>query len=161
MYTCLNMLCWFDLCIPPPWMCLQGNKGGVGIHFNVFHSSFCFINTHFSAHMEEVDKRNGVCTCTRTRDCWRPFTRYIITSHLFRSLRFWWTSYSLPLLNTPMTFLNMSKPCMHDITSMCNTNSNVPYSGKLLREKTFTNFAVLEPPTKVFSANRACHTHLW
>ena len=27
----------------------------------------------------------------------------------------------------------------------------VPYSGKLSREKTFTNFAVLEPPVKVFS----------
>ena len=26
------------------------------------------------------------------------------------------------------------------------------YSGKLLREKTFTNFAVLEPPAKVFSS---------
>ena len=27
----------------------------------------------------------------------------------------------------------------------------IPYSGKLSREKTFTNFTVLEPPTKVFS----------
>ena len=27
----------------------------------------------------------------------------------------------------------------------------IPYSGKLLKEKTFTNFAVLEPPAKVFS----------
>ena len=29
-----------------------------------------------------------------------------------RSSRFWWTSYSLPLPNIPMTFLSMSKPCM-------------------------------------------------
>ncbi len=28
------------------------------MHFNLYHSSLCFINTHFSAHMEEVDKRN-------------------------------------------------------------------------------------------------------
>ena len=35
------------------------------------------------------------------------------------------------------------------------------YSGKLLREKTFTNFAVLEPPAKVFLLKIwACHTHL-
>ena len=27
----------------------------------------------------------------------------------------------------------------------------IPYSGKLSREKTFTNLAVLEPPVKVFS----------
>ena len=27
----------------------------------------------------------------------------------------------------------------------------IPYSGKLSREKTFTNFAVLEPSAKVFS----------
>ena len=27
---------------------------------------------------------------------------------------------------------------------------DIPYSGKLSREKTFVNFAVLEPPIKVF-----------
>ena len=27
-----------------------------------------------------------------------------------------------------------------------------PYNGKLLREKIFTNFTVLGPPTKVFSS---------
>ena len=36
----------------------QGNKGGVGVHFNLYHSSLCFVNSHLSAHMEEVDKRN-------------------------------------------------------------------------------------------------------
>ena len=38
---------------------LQGNKGGVGVHFNLYHSSLCFVNSHLSAHMEEVEKRNG------------------------------------------------------------------------------------------------------
>lgn len=36
----------------------QGNKGGVGVHFNLYHTSLCFVNTHLSAHMEEVEKRN-------------------------------------------------------------------------------------------------------
>jgi phosphatidylinositol-bisphosphatase len=35
-----------------------GNKGGVGARFNLFHSSLCFVNCHFAASMEEVDKRN-------------------------------------------------------------------------------------------------------
>ena len=30
---------------------------------------------------------------------------------------------------------------------------HIPYGRKLLREKTFTNIAVLEPPTKVFYTN--------
>ena len=61
--TCLNVRAvvrFLTFVLSPS--CLQGNKGGVGIHFNVFHSSFCFVNTHFSAHMEEVEKRNGVST---------------------------------------------------------------------------------------------------
>ena len=41
-------------------MVVKGNKGGVGIRFNVHHSSVCFINCHLAAHMEEVDKRNQV-----------------------------------------------------------------------------------------------------
>ena len=37
----------------------------------------------------------------------------------------------------------------------------IPYSGKVSREKTFTNFAVLEPPAKVFSSEfgRAISTY--
>ena len=31
------------------------------------------------------------------------------------------------------------------------TERHIPYSGKLSREKTFTNFTVLEPLAKVFS----------
>jgi len=29
------------------------------VHFNLYHSSLCFVNTHLSAHMEEVEKRNS------------------------------------------------------------------------------------------------------
>ena len=36
----------------------------------------------------------------------------------------------------------------------------IPYSGKLLKEKTFTNFVVLEPSTKFLHRIWACHTHL-
>ena len=37
------------------------------------------------------------------------------------------------------------------ITPHACARGKVPYSRKLLREKTFTNFTVLEPPVKVFS----------
>ena len=30
------------------------------MHFNLYHTSLCFVNTHLSAHMEEVEKRNQV-----------------------------------------------------------------------------------------------------
>ena len=33
---------------------------------------------------------------------------------------------------------------------------HIPYSGKHLREKTFTNFTVLEPPVKVLSTKFGC-----
>ena len=32
------------------------------MRFNLFHSSFCFINSHFAASVEEVEKRNNVRT---------------------------------------------------------------------------------------------------
>ena len=36
----------------------------------------------------------------------------------------------------------------------------IPYSAKLSREKTFMNFAVLEPPVKVFPMKCGCaHTN--
>ena len=34
---------------------------------------------------------------------------------------------------------------------MITTDATVPYSGKLSREKTFTNFAIFPPSAKVFS----------
>ena len=30
------------------------------MRFNLYHSSFCFVNCHFAASMEEVEKRNNV-----------------------------------------------------------------------------------------------------
>ena len=39
---------------------------------------------------------------------------------------------------------------------MYDNQGHIPYSGKLLRDKTFTNFADLEPFVKVFSANFEC-----
>ena len=40
--------------------------------------------------------------------------------------------------------------------------NSLPYSGKLSREKTLTNFAALEPPAKVFSTKfgRAIPTYV-
>ena len=38
----------------------QGNKGAVAVHFNLYHSSLCFVNGHLPAHAEELEKRNQV-----------------------------------------------------------------------------------------------------
>ena len=44
--------------------------------------------------------------------------------------------------------------------SHCCWQCFVPYSGKLSREKTYTNFAIFQPSAKVFSKKFwACHTH--
>jgi len=34
-----------------------GNKGGIGISFNVGRSSFCFLTAHLAAHQHEMDRR--------------------------------------------------------------------------------------------------------
>lgn len=34
------------------------NKGGVGIRFELYESSFCFFSTHLAAHKKEIQKRN-------------------------------------------------------------------------------------------------------
>lgn len=35
-----------------------GNKGAVGVRFNMFRRTVCFVNSHFAAHMDAVSKRN-------------------------------------------------------------------------------------------------------
>ena len=57
-------------------------------------------------------------------------------------------------------------PSLSQISTLCFQLSwelvgGIPYSGKLSREITFTNFADLEPPVKVFLMKfGACRTHL-
>ena len=36
----------------------MGNKGGVAIRFELYQTSICFINSHFTAHLPEYKKRN-------------------------------------------------------------------------------------------------------
>uniref|UniRef100_A0A182MYE0 Rho-GAP domain-containing protein n=1 Tax=Anopheles dirus TaxID=7168 RepID=A0A182MYE0_9DIPT len=35
-----------------------GNKGGVGVSFQLNEALFCFVNTHLAAHTQEVERRN-------------------------------------------------------------------------------------------------------
>ncbi len=37
---------------------MMGNKGGVAIRFNLYETSFCFINAHLAPHMDAVARRN-------------------------------------------------------------------------------------------------------
>lgn len=37
----------------------QGNKGAVGIRFNLYNSSLCFINSHLAAHQHNSAGRNS------------------------------------------------------------------------------------------------------
>ncbi|RAL47988.1 hypothetical protein DM860_016189 [Cuscuta australis] len=44
-----------------------GNKGGVGLRLRVFDRLMCFLNCHFAAHMEAVNRRNAdFCHIFRT-----------------------------------------------------------------------------------------------
>ncbi|KAL9656618.1 hypothetical protein ABK040_002890 [Willaertia magna] len=37
---------------------MMGNKGGVGIRFKLFDSTFCFINSHLAPHQGAIERRN-------------------------------------------------------------------------------------------------------
>ncbi|EFC42384.1 phosphatidylinositol polyphosphate 5-phosphatase [Naegleria gruberi] len=39
-------------------MGMMGNKGGVGVRFKLFDSTFCFITAHLAPHMGAVERRN-------------------------------------------------------------------------------------------------------
>lgn len=36
-----------------------GNKGGIGVSFELNDSSLCFVNSHFAAHVNAVERRNS------------------------------------------------------------------------------------------------------
>lgn len=62
---------------------IMGNKGGVSVRFNLFHTSFCFINCHFAASMEEVEKRNNDYHTIRNKTSFSrcPHYKYTIMEH--------------------------------------------------------------------------------
>ena len=68
----------------------QGNKGGVAVRLKVHETSLCFVNCHFAAHMDEVEKRNS-----DYRHCLfrlAPGNKEI-SQHEYVSTATWWLSW--------------------------------------------------------------------
>ena len=52
-----------EYCNMTSFVVAKGDKGGVAIRFNIYHSSMCFVNCQLAPYMEDVIKRNQVSTC--------------------------------------------------------------------------------------------------
>ena len=63
------------------------------------------------------------------------------------------TTQRKPVPRTPQRYVAWR---IHTLFSFAESVTIVLYSGQLSRKKTFTNFVVLEPPTKVFSTKFGC-----